>query len=78
MDARKALEEAIAKGEEVPDSSTIFDSNCITPGTDFMGRLSNALQFFVRKKIAEDEVSLLCPMSRTFVLNTKNCRLGAV
>lgn len=31
-----------------------FDSNCITPGTEFMERLSLQLQFFVEKKINED------------------------
>lgn len=28
------------------EGSTIFDSNCITPGTDFMRRLDNYLQWF--------------------------------
>ena len=31
-----------------------FDSNCITPGTEFMERLVHHLEFFVKKKIAED------------------------
>ena len=31
-----------------------FDSNCITPGTEFMARLSEHLLFFTRKKMAED------------------------
>ncbi|ORZ37096.1 XRN 5'-3' exonuclease N-terminus-domain-containing protein [Catenaria anguillulae PL171] len=31
-----------------------FDSNCITPGTPFMKRLSQHLQYFVRKKMTED------------------------
>ena len=40
------------KGEAVDPNA--FDSNCITPGTAFMARLSEHLCFFVRKKIAED------------------------
>ena len=40
------------KGEAVDPNA--FDSNCITPGTAFMARLSDHLCFFVRKKIAED------------------------
>lgn len=31
-----------------------FDSNCITPGTQFMQRLTEALKYFVAKKISED------------------------
>ncbi len=45
---------AINRGETVnPDQ---FDSNCITPGTDFMSRLSEHLTFFIRKKQTEDPV----------------------
>ena len=36
------------------NSGTSFDSNCITPGTEFMERLVYHLEFFVQKKIAED------------------------
>ena len=32
----------------------LFDSNCITPGTEFMARLSEHLKFFIAKKIEED------------------------
>ena len=31
-----------------------FDSNCITPGTEFMHRLHRQLKYFVNKKIATD------------------------
>lgn len=31
-----------------------FDSNCITPGTEFMHNLSTALAYFVAKKVTED------------------------
>lgn len=41
-------------GEDVPDLTKIFDSNCITPGTDFMDRLDEHLRFFIRKKIEKD------------------------
>ncbi len=42
------------KGEDVPAAGEAFDSNCITPGTAFMGRLNEHLRFFVRKKLGED------------------------
>ena len=32
----------------------VFDSNCITPGTEFMERISNCIKYFIRKKIKED------------------------
>mmetsp|Transcript_22035 Transcript_22035/g.86639 ORF Transcript_22035/g.86639 Transcript_22035/m.86639 type:complete len:1581 (+) Transcript_22035:131-4873(+) len=54
-DARLALEEAKAKGMEIPDNEAdIFDSNCITPGTAFMYELSQYFEFFFRSKISDD------------------------
>jgi hypothetical protein len=32
----------------------VFDSNCITPGTEFMAEISKHLRYFIRKKIRED------------------------
>jgi 5'-3' exoribonuclease 1 len=32
----------------------VFDSNCITPGTEFMARVSETIKYFIRKKIKED------------------------
>jgi len=32
----------------------VFDSNCITPGTEFMDRVSNCIKYMIRKKIKED------------------------
>jgi 5'-3' exoribonuclease 1 len=49
-EARTAAEQ---KGEVV-DASATFDSNCITPGTPFMNRVSEHLRYFIRKKQAED------------------------
>ena len=53
-EAEEAVKKAEERGDPLPDPSTRFDSNCITPGTPFMARLSAHLRFFVRKKIAED------------------------
>ncbi|THH31525.1 hypothetical protein EUX98_g2669 [Antrodiella citrinella] len=52
-EAKETREKAERKGEKLPDSKA-FDSNCITPGTPFMARLSEQLRYFVNKKITED------------------------
>lgn len=53
LDAEKAKEKAIAQGMEMPKEDA-FDSNCITPGTEFMEKLTKQLKYFVNKKISED------------------------
>jgi len=54
-DRREALEAATAKGEMTDDDARDqFDSNCITPGTEFMEQVSQHFQYFVRLKIKED------------------------
>ncbi|KAJ3799720.1 exonuclease II [Lentinula aff. detonsa] len=52
-EARELRQKAEAKGEKLPEEKA-FDSNCITPGTPFMARLSEQLKYFVNKKITED------------------------
>jgi 5'-3' exoribonuclease 1 len=32
----------------------VFDSNCITPGTEFLAKVSGIIKYFIRKKIKED------------------------
>ena len=52
-DASVLLAEARARGENV-DESKVFDSNCITPGTAWMARMSSMIKYFIRRKIKED------------------------
>ena len=53
LDAERAREKAIKAGAEMPKESP-FDSNCITPGTEFMARLTQQLKYFISKKASED------------------------
>ncbi|KAI3654748.1 hypothetical protein MP228_000128 [Amoeboaphelidium protococcarum] len=53
QDAAIAIKKAIAKGEVLPEQEA-FDSNCITPGTAFMDKLSDQLRYFVHKKMNAD------------------------
>ena len=53
LDAEKARERATREGAEMPTEDP-FDSNCITPGTEFMARLTKQLKYFINKKISED------------------------
>ena len=55
-DAKESLEKGdkMNKANGKESSGIGFDSNCITPGTEFMARLVDHLEFFVQKKIAED------------------------
>lgn len=53
LDAENAKEKAIQQGMEMPKEDA-FDSNCITPGTEFMHKLTRQLKYFINKKISED------------------------
>jgi 5'-3' exoribonuclease 1 len=53
LDAEQAREKAIKEGVEMPKEDP-FDSNCITPGTEFMAKLTLQLKYFISKKVSED------------------------
>lgn len=53
LDAERARDKAIKEGQEMPKEDP-FDSNCITPGTEFMAKLTLQLKYFISKKVSED------------------------
>ena len=53
LDAEKARDKAVREGKELPKEEP-FDSNCITPGTEFMAKLTLQLKYFINKKVSED------------------------
>ncbi|KAI0243477.1 exonuclease II Exo2 [Massospora cicadina] len=53
MDRDKEARDAKKKGVFLSEDA--FDSNCITPGTEFMEKLTSHLKYFIYKKTSEDE-----------------------
>lgn len=52
-EAEEALKKAKEEGGELPKEEP-FDSNAITPGTEFMANLTSNLKYFIHKKMSED------------------------
>ena len=52
-EAQDLIRKAVQAGEILP-SEPRFDSNCITPGTEFMARLHEELKYFLNKKLSTD------------------------
>ncbi|CRG99304.1 exoribonuclease, putative [Plasmodium relictum] len=48
-------EKFVSENRMVPEESSYWDSNVITPGTQFMHELSIALKYFIEHKITNDE-----------------------
>lgn len=56
----EVLEEKAKKKGEVLSKEVRFDSNCITPGTEFMARLNEALKYFIKLKISTTPIWQSC------------------
>jgi 5'-3' exonuclease len=52
-DAERSMLEAVTRGDEIPNGVP-FDSNCITPGTQFMTDLSIAFRGWIDEKMRAD------------------------
>ncbi|GMH92275.1 hypothetical protein TL16_g12296 [Triparma laevis f. inornata] len=56
-DMEDEKQQRLEKGEVLQEregGGGVFDSNCITPGTQFMRKVSDCIKYFIRKKIKED------------------------
>lgn len=53
FEAEENLKKAINQGLDIPKEDP-FDSNAITPGTEFMAKLTTNLKYFIHKKMTED------------------------
>lgn len=51
---RSAKDTAEATKDLPQNEKNVFDSNCITPGTEFLAKVSEHIQYFIRKKLKED------------------------
>lgn len=58
-EAELAEKKAQAKGVVLPNEAR-FDSNCITPGTLFMAKLTKHLKYFITYKISTDKLWQKC------------------
>lgn len=57
LELQRIREELIQRGcvlPAQPEKGSSFDSNCITPGTPFMDKLSKCLQYYVHERINND------------------------
>lgn len=60
-EAKEAREKAIERGEQVEsDGNSAFDSNCITPGTEFMAKLDAHMIAHIQEKVAEPNEQAPC------------------
>lgn len=50
----KDLAEATKDITDKVAQRNVFDSNCITPGTEFLEKVSEIIKYFIRKKLKED------------------------
>ncbi|KAJ2013743.1 exonuclease II Exo2, partial [Coemansia sp. S610] len=50
---RRAKGEVI-RPEDEESSEGVFDPTCITPGTEFMDKLTEALRYYINKRVSED------------------------
>lgn len=53
VEAEEELEKAIKRGDPLPKEPP-FDTNSITPGTEFMAKVTENLKFYINQKVSTD------------------------
>ena len=53
VEAEQNMKKAIERGDEIPKEAP-FDSNAITPGTDFMAKVTEHLKYYINQKVSTD------------------------
>lgn len=53
VEAEENLEKAMARGDPLPKEPP-FDTNSITPGTEFMAKVTENLKFYINQKVSTD------------------------
>ena len=54
VEAEEMLKKAIESGEPIPKDPA-FDTNAITPGTEFMAKVTENLKFYINQKVSNDK-----------------------
>ena len=72
---RKELEESGAYLPPEKEKGAHFDSNCITPGTPFMDRLSKCLQYYIHERMNTDaawkDIKVCSLLFHRFLISTE-------
>jgi 5'-3' exoribonuclease 1 len=53
VEAEEMMKKAIQSGEPIPKDPA-FDTNAITPGTEFMAKVTENLKFYINQKVSND------------------------
>lgn len=54
IEAEELMKKAIQSGEPIPKEEA-FDTNAITPGTEFMAKVTENLKFYINQKVSNDK-----------------------
>ena len=54
VEAEEMLQKAIESGDAIPKEPA-FDTNAITPGTEFMAKVTENLKFYINQKVSNDK-----------------------
>ncbi|KAJ2747819.1 exonuclease II Exo2 [Coemansia sp. BCRC 34301] len=52
--AQRRANGEVIRPEDEESSDGVFDPTCITPGTEFMDKLTEALRYYINKRVSED------------------------